>query len=214
MRNKALLATSFVVLTGLIWLVSAGDPEPPGPPAPTMVTLQELYDAVEPAPPDTCFDNVGRFVDCGDGTVKDNNTGLFWLKDADCLVMQFWAEANIAAAQLADGQCGLTDGSKPGDWRLPTLECPGASSCNVSEASGELGSLFAPSCPAPFIPDTVGTGCWSEGDPFSGVRDTYWSSSTYTEYGYNAWFVWLSDGYVAAIGKRSSCYAWPVRGGQ
>ena len=61
-------------------VVRAGDLDPPGAPAPTMVTLQELQDRLTPV--DTCFDNVGRFAVCGDGTVKDTLTGLFWLETA------------------------------------------------------------------------------------------------------------------------------------
>ena len=61
-----------------------------------------VQEGAKSPPPDTCFDNTGnRFVDCGDGTVKDTSTGLFWLKDADCFVHVDWAAANIAAAQLA-----------------------------------------------------------------------------------------------------------------
>src|SRR5262245_54288763 len=68
-----------------------------------------------------CYDNANRYVDCGNGTVTDTVTGLIWLKDADCFGVKMYAEANQAAAQLADGQCRLTDGSQPGDWRLPTF---------------------------------------------------------------------------------------------
>jgi hypothetical protein len=75
--------------------VQAGSLEPPaGPVSPTH-------------PPDRCYDDTGnRFVDCGDGTIKDTVTGLFWLKDADCLATMTWAAANIAAAELGHGQCG------------------------------------------------------------------------------------------------------------
>jgi hypothetical protein len=60
-----------------------------------------------------------RWVDKGDGTVVDTMTGLVWLKRADC-VQGSWADAMAAAAGLASGQCGLTDGSEPGDWQIPT----------------------------------------------------------------------------------------------
>jgi hypothetical protein len=56
-----------------------------------------------------------RFKDKGDGTVKDYLTGLIWLKNADCMGRTLWGEALDASNKLADGQCGLGDGSKPGD---------------------------------------------------------------------------------------------------
>lgn len=61
-----------------------------------------------------------RFVDKGNGTVVDTMTGLTWLKQADCLANQSWSAAQTTIAQLADGQCGLADGSGAGAWRLPS----------------------------------------------------------------------------------------------
>jgi hypothetical protein len=68
-----------------------------------------------PDPP--CFDNINRYVDCGNGTVTDTVTGLIWLQQSDCLGSAGYANANKAAAGLKDGDCGgtLTDGSSPGD---------------------------------------------------------------------------------------------------
>ena len=68
---------STLLVIGLVVLVpaQAGSLEPPpGPVSPTR-------------PPDTCYDDTGnRFVDCGDGTIKDTETGLYWLKDAVCSI--------------------------------------------------------------------------------------------------------------------------------
>ena len=65
------------------------------------------------------------YIDRGDGTVKDTKTGLIWLKNANCLGDLSsgisWAEAMGNAESLRSGQCGLSDGSVSGDWRLPTL---------------------------------------------------------------------------------------------
>lgn len=60
-----------------------------------------------------------RWIDKGDGTVADTVTGLVWLKQADC-IHQNWAGALAAVKTLADGQCGLSDGSQQGSWRMPT----------------------------------------------------------------------------------------------
>lgn len=58
--------------------------------------------------------------DNGNGTVTVN--GLVWLKDAGCLGKMNWNDARTRPKSLADGQCGLSDKSKAGDWRLPTLD--------------------------------------------------------------------------------------------
>jgi hypothetical protein len=54
--------------------------------------------------------------------VTDTVTGLIWLRNADCLPIEDWANAIQAAASLKDGDCNLTDKSTPGDWRLPTRD--------------------------------------------------------------------------------------------
>jgi hypothetical protein len=59
-----------------------------------------------------------RWLDNGNGTITDTMTGLIWLKQANC-INQTWAAAVIAVNQLASGQCGLTDGSTAGSWRMP-----------------------------------------------------------------------------------------------
>ena len=60
-----------------------------------------------------------RFSDKGDGTVKDNLTGLIWLQNANCFGTRSWFDALNDCNTLASGDCGLTDGSLVGDWRLP-----------------------------------------------------------------------------------------------
>src|SRR5581483_7013394 len=62
--------------------------------------------------------NSPRMLDHGDGTVTDTMTGLVWLKQADC-ISGTWAAALAAVNALSSGQCGLRDGSKAGDWRMP-----------------------------------------------------------------------------------------------
>jgi hypothetical protein len=54
------------------------------------------------------------------GTVTDGN--LVWLQNANCFGKQNWDQAMSSAASLKSGSCGLTDGSKAGQWRLPTKE--------------------------------------------------------------------------------------------
>lgn len=195
------------VLLGIVattsLLVFAGDLEPPGPPAPTMVTLQELYDRMAPAP-DTCFDDVGRFVVCGDGSVKDNLTGLVWLEDANCLGGgRIWPDAGIWAAQLADGQCGLTDGSFAGDWRLPT----------EVEWQAILDQSLANGCAAPFFPDVSGLGCCSTGTcPLSGlVLNLYWTSDTLSANPALARVYSVNIGQFTQLGKANGAFLMAVR---
>jgi hypothetical protein len=134
-----------------------------------------------------------RFTDRGDGTVKDNLTNLIWLKRADCLGFGNWQSALDDANKLANGGCGLTDGSQAGDWRLPNVK--------------ELQSLidFGHFNPA-----------LSEGHPFSGVEARlYWSSTTVAHLPEDlAWLVSLYDGSptVGFKGSPCLCPVWPVRG--
>jgi len=58
--------------------------------------------------------------DNGNGTVTVN--GQVWLKDAECLGKMNWYDAMTRPGTLAHGQCGLTDNSKAGDWRLPSID--------------------------------------------------------------------------------------------
>ena len=81
----------------------------------TQEQLDEIYDRIEHLESLT-----DRFTDMGDGTIRDNDTGLIWLKNANCLGSMDWYNAMDQAASLADGQCGLEDGSAAGDWGLPT----------------------------------------------------------------------------------------------
>lgn len=151
-----------------------------------------------PDPP--CFDNTTRFVDCGNGTVTDTVTGLIWQLDANCAGMQVGYEAaNDAAAALADGQCGLTDGSRPGDWRLATKE--------------EWEAMLDPSCPTPkIVGNGPSGGCYVDNPWASGVQSTfYWSSTTYAIDTTIAWQANLPVGIPAVSFKTNRSIAWAVR---
>ena len=133
-----------------------------------------------------------RFTDNGDGTVRDNLTGLIWLKDAGCFGLRNWTSALSDANGLTDGSCGLTDGSVVGDWRLPNLR--------------ELQSLIDFGQFQPALPP---------GHPFSGVQSgLYWSSTAFADNPGGAWYVNLYHGYVGYDGKTYTRYVWPVRGGR
>lgn len=83
-----------------------------------------------------------RFIENGDGTVTDAMTGLVWLKKADC-IQGDWATAAAAAAQLSSGQCGLTDGSTAGNWRMPNRnEMQSLADRNQNNESEYLNNTF------------------------------------------------------------------------
>ena len=136
---------------------------------------------------------VPRFTDNGDGTVTDNLTGLIWLKNANCFGTQNWQTSLNSANTLASGSCGLFDGSLAGDWRLPNII--------------ELESLIDAQRSSPSLPAD---------HPFASVQSNiYWSSSSYTIFGY-AWKVDMDEGgvFFGGLSKFASFYVWPVRDGQ
>ena len=155
-----------------------------------------------------------RFTDNGDGTVTDNWTRLIWLQDAKCYDDDWgdwltWEDALTWANELYDGcedcggtpdnrDCNLSDGSNPGDWRLPNVN--------------ELHSLIDLDEEDPALP---------AGHPFENIQDihwTYWSSTTDTEYRYKAHVVNMDSGSVIERSKEENYsyryFVWPVRGGQ
>lgn len=77
----------------------------------------------------------------------------------------------------------------------------------------ELQSLVHYGVVSPSVPDTAGTGQWSEGDPFSGVQLAfYWASTKLNAT--NAWEVSMIRGDVFIELKTFTERVWLVRGGQ
>jgi len=144
-----------------------------------------------------------RFTDNGNGTVTDNLTALIWLKNAECFGLRNWDNALNDCNTLASGQCGLSDSSLAGDWRLPNVK--------------ELQSLIDFAWKYPALSNDAGTAKWTSGDgsSFTGVTSdqAYWSSTTFS-LPRNAWRVHLAEGYVTSDTKTWTRYVWPVRGGQ
>ena len=139
-----------------------------------------------------------RFKDNGDGTVKDNLTGLIWLKNADAFGWRTWEQALADSNTLASGSAGLSDGSKAGDWRLPNRN--------------ELLSLIDVAYYAPALSSASGKSQWASGDAFDDVQSNYyWSSSTNSHDSTYAWYVHLAGGHVYVEVKTASYYVWPVR---
>ena len=167
--------------------------------------LQTGTAAAKPDPP--CFANDHRYVNCENGTVHDTVTNLLSLRDANCFLVEMdWTAANNAAAGLEDGECGLTDGSSPGDWRLPTKE----EWEKTVERAVELGCTYQN---APSLVNKPGTKCFKEEWPaFNNVQSSqYWSSMTHPEFTFSAWYVTLYSGEIFGNIKTDDAYVWPVR---
>ena len=136
----------------------------------------------------------GRFCDNGDGTVTDLNTCLVWLQDADCLGTADWSGAiQKPPFELKDTVCGLDDGSKWGEWHLPSL--------------GELKGLIQGS---PLLVCDPGP-CTHHG--FKDIQsDRYWTSGKDNDPGSVVYFVHTAfdDSQGLAV-PTSTFYIWPVR---
>jgi hypothetical protein len=142
-----------------------------------------------------------RFVDNANGTVTDNLTDLIWLQDANCVTFfssdnteqnsRSWNTALTATNSLANGYCGLSDGSNAGDWRLPDIK--------------ELQSLIDCGRHSPALPSN---------HPFTGVQNSsYWSSTTIAYSTTSSWYMNIGAGGMGSAGKGSTLRVWPVRGG-
>jgi hypothetical protein len=143
-----------------------------------------------------------RFVDNQNGTITDNLTGLLWLKNANCTETvggvvksngyQNWADAVAWSNALHSGNCGLTDGSTTGQWRLP----------NRNELKS-LNNL-----------QQTNAATWLSGMGFVNVEGySYWSSSTKASSTSYAWLVSLYGGALSSSNKIEGFYVWPVRSG-
>ena len=157
----------------------------------------------------SCDDGSGdRYVDCANGTVTDTDTGLVWLKDASCYEQLVWSDAMLTVAGLSDGRCGLSDGSSPGDWRLPS----------IGEWAATVAAAIALGCPPPTLTDDTGLNCLAAGTSFTDIAagtPVYWSATTNEAAPGNALTVSLTDGGTTTqFSKLITSFVWPVRFGQ
>ncbi len=204
--------------------------------------------ALQTADP-SCPDDSGNiYIDCGNGTVTDNRTGLVWLKRANCFaqcsissvlcaedadcpsgqtcegVTVDWHTAMDFVAGLSDlepdfpgddaDDCGLADGSSPGEWRLPSAS---EWEAMMADAKGEGDD---PDCVAnpPTITNDSGLGCWADGpSSFIGVQSSpYSSATTYINDIFFSWYASPINGTISVLFgfKTNDDFVWPVRGGQ
>ena len=174
------------------------------PAAPTLAAAR----FTSPAPAGPCGDKSMRYVDCGNGTVTDTVTGLIWLKDPNCLPASNWDDAQKATVALKNGDCGLTDASSPGDWRLPTEK--------EWEATMEKAKELKCGGPAgPVLTNDAGTACVKAGpSSFTKVEADYYWSSTPLEGSPQAVIGDLDHGNLLKGNIINTLLVWPVRGGK
>ncbi|HEY1985409.1 MAG TPA: DUF1566 domain-containing protein [Terracidiphilus sp.] len=167
--------------TGLYYAYQAGDDG----------TLQKGVPLVYP-----------RFIDHGDGTMTDAMTGLVWLKLANCIEGD-WATAVASVNKLASGQCGLTDGSAAGQWRMPNRrEMQSLADRNQNNEAEYLDftflnparTVFQAAVLNNFVPSSY-----------------YWTSTTNAADPTEAWTVFSCDYGVYDISKSESQYTLAVR---
>ena len=137
-----------------------------------------------------------RFTDKGDGTLKDNLTGLIWLKDANCFERGItWKQAFDTIIDLntnpSNYNCQEYSASYS-DWRLPN---------NIEGYSLTDFSQYSPALPF--------------GNPFVNVQlnPRSWTSSSNFIYKYAAYIIGLGSGGTHSYAKTASSDIWPVRGG-
>ncbi len=161
-----------------------------------------------------CQSAVPRFVDNGDGTVTDNQTGLMWeKKDGTCAVAgphcwtntYTWSAASPYAdptgTLYTDFLAQLNDLTTPHyetstacfaghcDWRIPDI--------------GELRSIFS----TQYVPAI---------DPAFGptLGNYFWSSSSVAGDPNSAWYLYFVQGYIGSFSKSDAHFARAVRGGR
>ena len=162
-----------------------------------------------------------RFADLGDGTIRDNLTGLIWLKKADCAFAgRTWQQSlddvvSLNTTGTMNGHdCGdeSNHGSHQTDWRLPNLRelkslvHYGFFQPALSNPAGTAqAQCFPPNvidCPFSFSSPTIGL--------------TYWSSTTRFAVPLTAWAVDLAEGNdrIALKTEQAAPGTLAVRGGR
>ena len=156
-----------------------------------LLVRQPPPSAQESALPAAAPSAVDRFVDHGDGTVTDRQSGLMWLKDGACLGDASWHDALQAVHDFnADPQRYGCQGLRADyrDWSLPNRH--------------ELRSIIDHGHDLPAL---------TPGHPFAGLDSRYWTSTTTAGRPAAAFHLLLSSGELQPGDKKGMHGVWPVR---
>lgn len=126
-----------------------------------------------------------RFTDNGDGTVRDNLTGLIWLKDAYCFGYASWENAFDMVAQWNENpdSCTCYEYTANYTWRLPNRK-------EYNSLTDFSGSQYHGGISLP--PD----------HPFVNVFAFHnWTSTTCGDDHTKAWFKFLENGHMSGYDK-------------
>lgn len=183
---------------------------------PTEGDLADIQDAVDDDAATIALKLTGvRFVDNGDGTVTDTQTGLMWEKKDDLGGIHDKDNVYTWSTGSPYGPTGTafttflvtlnngtsTDGNTISgcfanrcDWRLPT--------------SAELRTIL-------LAPYPCGTSPCIDAAFGPTIASLYWSSTTAPFWGFFnlAWYVYFGDGSVGGVDKTTSHFVRAVRGG-
>jgi hypothetical protein len=155
-----------------------------------------------------------RFVDQGDGTVRDLNTGLTWEKKTDDgglhdkdNVYRWTSEPGFEQETIWDWLADVNTEGGTGlaghaDWRIPNVK-ELQSIVDYERSAPAVGTAFDGAC----VPgcDALGCSCTT--------IFNYWSSSTVAGSSSFAWVVVFGSGAVDFNGKESERFVRAVRGG-
>jgi len=147
---------------------------------------------------------VRRYIDNGDGTITDTQTGLMWEKKSNDGGIHntgnqyTWSDAFAVFITALDS----AQFAGHSDWRLPNVN-ELQSIANYGTTYPAVDAVFNTSCAATC---TVTT-CSCTSSYF------YWSSTTSQGTTTTAWAVYFVDGYVDSPSKTLSNYVRAVRGG-
>jgi len=164
-----------------------------------------------------CKSALPRYVDNGDGTITDNQTGLMWEKKSpagtgdvhDVNNSYTWYDPAIDSIHGASGTLfsvflqqlnGLTFSGGTScfaghcDWRIP----------DIGELRSTLSAPFGSCTSSPCI-DSIFTPTQAS---------SYWSSGASAGGPIYAWTVNFNNGYISAVVKESPLYARAVRSGR